>query len=417
MKIAKIIAREIYDSRGIPTIQCELTLDNGSTVISQVPSGTSTGPYEAVELRDGGTRLFGAGVRKAVENIEMVIAPHLAGQELHAIELDVKLIDIDGTPDKSKLGANTLLAVSMALYKAEALAEQLNLYEYIAYIMEAETVTMPFPLINMINGGVHANNNLRIQEFLVVPVGISNFRLAFEAGILVFNELKNILLKEKKHIAVGYEGGFVCDFAHDTEALDLLMTAIETVHAQYKFTCVLGLDIAASQMYDRKKKIYKWRDKKFTSDQLIKFYKELTKNYPIFFLEDGLYEDDWEGWVQLTEELEGKTQIVGDDLFATNIPRIDKGSKLHAANAVVIKPNQIGTVTETLQAIKLCKHRGLSTIVSHRSGETEDTFIADLAVGSSAGYIKAGGCCRSERVAKYNRLLAIEDTLTLNLLS
>jgi enolase len=416
MKIVRIIGREVYDSRGWPTIQCELFLENGQSVLSFVPSGLSTGMYEAIELRDGGKRLCGKGVLKAIENIEQVIAPQLVGKEPQAVEMDLKMIEIDGTQNKSRLGANAMLAVSMALYRAEALIEDVKLYELIAYVMEADSVSLPFPLLNIINGGAHASNNLQIQEFMVVPVGAPNFRSAFEVGVLVFHELGSLLKARNKSLAVGDEGGFACNFSSDTEAFDILLEAIEKVNNTHTLSCVIAIDVAASQFYNTVTKRYRWHDKQLTSDEMIDFYQDLTKKYPIYSIEDGLSEDDWASWVKMTKVLENKTQVVADDLFVTNIYRIMEGSDEHAANSVIIKPNQVGTITESLQAIKLCKSQRLNTIVSHRSGETEDTFIADLAVGSSAGQIKAGGCCRSERIAKYNRLLTIEDELALMIL-
>ena len=418
MKIVRIIAREVYDSRGWPTVSCELFLDNDASVVSYVPSGLSTGVYEAIELRDGGKRLMGKGVRKALENIEMIIAPVLLGQEPQAIELDTKLLELDGTSDKSRLGANALLAVSMAVYKAQALVEGLELYELIGYLMGADTVSLPFPMVNIINGGVHGANNLLIQEFMVVPIGAPNFRTAFESVVLVYNELKNLLLEKNLSIAVGDEGGFAAAFCSDTQALDFLLEALErvTVTTDSAATCIIALDIAASRYYDLSTQLYTWGTEQKTADEMIDYYTQLVKQYPIYALEDALSEHDWQGWIQLTQKLGKDVQIIGDDLFATNIYKIAQGILDNVATGVIIKPNQAGTVTETLQAIKLCKSSGLNTIVSHRSGDTEDTFIADLAVGASAGQIKAGACCRSERVAKYNRLLVLEDTLTFSLL-
>lgn len=416
MKIARIVAREIFDSRGWPTVQCEIILENGQSVISSVPSGISTGYYEALELRDGGKRIFGKGVLKVVENIEHIIAPLFVGKEPQAVEMDLKMIEVDGTFDKSRLGANSILAVSMALYRAEALVNSLELYELIAYTLGTDTVSLPFPFLNVINGGLHASNKLSIQEFMIVPVGASNFRSAFEAGILVYHTLASLLKSRNKSVAVGDEGGFACGFESNTEALDILFEAIERVSTMHSLSCVMAIDVAASQFYDANTKLYNWQDKQLTSDEMISFYQDLANQYPIYSIEDGLAEDDWVGWKKMTKALENKAQVIGDDLFVTNIFRIAQGSDEQIANCVIIKPNQIGSITECLQAIKLCKSRQLNTIVSNRSGETEDTFIADLAVGASSGQIKAGGCSRSDRLAKYNRLLAIEDNLTLSLL-
>ncbi len=415
MKISRIIGREIYDSRGWPTVQCELTLDNGETIISSVPSGKSVSSFEAVELRDGGDRLRGKGVLKAIENLEQ-LAPLFVGSVPRGVDMDLRIIEVDGTADKSKIGANASLALSMALYKAEAVVEGLSLFELIAYVMDADTVTMPFPMINVINGGAHASNALRIQEFMIVPVGAPSFRSAFEAAVLVYHELHDILQEHNKTTCVGDEGGFASQFTDDLQALDILVEALERVNGKHSHSSILALDVAASQFYDPVDKLYTWGNKKLTSSELISFYETLTEKYPIYSIEDGLSEMDIDGWKQMYARLENKVQLVGDDLFATNIHRIAAAVDENIANSVIIKPNQVGTITEALQAIELCKSVGFSTIVSHRSGETEDTFIADLAVGASAGQIKAGACCRGERLAKYNRLLAIEDTLSFALL-
>lgn len=415
MKIERIVAREIYDSAGWPTVQCEIYLENGDSVISSVPSGTSVSEYEAVELRDGDARLCGKGVRKAVDNIEQIIAPHFIGLHPQALEMDMKMIELDGTTNKSKLGANALLAVSMSLYRAEALCEGMELYEFIATLMDEDSVSLPFPLLNVINGGAHTDNNLRIQEFLIMPVGAPTFRSAFEAGVLVFHELGELLKSLDKSTALGMEGGYACNFRTEREALDLLLEAIERVSKRHTLSCVIALDVAASQFYDPITGLYHWHDRTLTAHDMISFYQDLVTQYPIYSLEDPLSEDDWAGWISITQLLKEKVQIVGDDIFATDVQRIAKAAELHAATSVIIKPNQVGTITETLQAITLCKTQNLHTIVSHRSADTEDTFIADLAVGTSVGQIKSGSCARSERVAKYNRLLAIEDELTFSL--
>lgn len=411
MKITHIKAREIYDSRGWPTVECELYLDNGMITTASVPAGRSRSHHEACELRDGGKRLNGMGVQKAVEHIEKVIAPALIGKEPNGPTLDIAILDLDTMPDKSNLGANAILAVSMAVYKAQAIFEQIELYELLAYLCGAETISVPLPQFNMINGGVHADNNLPIQEFLVLPVGASSFRSAMEIGVTVFHELQNILRKKGKSTAVGDEGGFAAQFSGPEEALDYLVTAIEAVGKSEDTRCVIGLDFAASQYYDPTSTLYTWNNKKLSSLELIEAYQSLLQAYPIYSIEDPLAEDDWIAWQTLMTACGAEIQIVGDDIFATNFYRIEEGIKQGLANAVLIKPNQIGTITETLQAIQLCKQNNIKTIVSHRSGETNETFIADLAVGSSSGQIKAGGCCRGERLAKYNRLLAIEDTL------
>lgn len=412
MKIARIIAREIYDSEGWPTVQCEVVLDNGDSVIASVPSGTSVGAYEALEMHDGGSRFQGKGVQKAIQNIEHAIAPLFIGHVPNALEMDVQMIECDGTEDKSRLGANAILAVSMALYRAEAHMEGLELYEFIAAMCNAQTVSIPFPLLNVINGGAHTQNNLRIQECMLMPIGAQTFRSAFEVAALTFHELGELLKKHGISTAVGPEGGYACGFSGEQQALDLMLEAIEQVNSRHALSCVMALDVAASQFYDEKTGLYSWHDKMVTSDELIAYYEKLVTQYPIYSIEDGLSQQDWQGWQKLTKTLAQKVQIVGDDLIATNMKRIIMASEEQAVTSVIIKPNQVGTITETIQAIMIAHERGLNTMVSHRSRETEDTFIADLAVGTSAGQIKTGSCARSERVAKYNRLLAIEDELT-----
>ncbi len=409
MKIQRILAREIFDSSGWPALQCELHLEKGHYVLASVPAGSSVGAYEAIELRDGTDRFNGKGLSKAIHTIEHIIAPLLVEQKLSAVDMDQRLIELDGTPDKSRLGANTLLAVSMALYKAEAVAEGIELFEFIAALVGAETVSLPFPLVELIDGGVHADNNVPIQEMLLMPVGAPTFRSAFEVTALVFHEFGNILKKQGRSTEVGQEGGYACNFKDEREAFDLMMEAIEHVNKKQSLSCVIALDVASSQLYDVDKGLYKWHDRWLTSDEMIHMYEQLVAQYPIYSIEDGLAQDDWASWTTLTRTLQDKVQIVGDDLLVTNSTRILHASEDKAVTAAIIKPNQVGTVTETLQAIMLCKERGLNTIVSHRSSETDDTFIADLAVGASAGQIKAGSC---KRPVKYNRLLVIEDTLT-----
>lgn len=415
MKITQMIGREIYDSRGWPTIQCELFLDDSVRITAAVPAGLSRGRYEAHELRDGGKRLWGRGVTKAIENIEYIIAPEMIGKEPHIFEMDQKILELDGTPDKSHLGANATLAASMAICKAQAVNEELELYELIAYLSGSESVSLPFPLINLINGGLHASNNLQIQEFMIIPVGAANFRAAMELSVTVFHELKNVLQRHGKSVAIGDEGGYAPDMTSDLEALDMLCEALDRVELIQGRQSIIALDIAASRFYDTATKTYQWQGSRVNAEELIEWYGQLIENYPIYSIEDGLSEDDWYGWEMFTKHLEHKVQIVGDDIFATNPQRIIEGTRRQITSAVVIKPNQIGTILETLQAIRLCKNNQLNIVVSHRSGETDDTFIADLAVGASVGQIKAGGCCRSERLSKYNRILAIEDELTISL--
>jgi enolase len=409
MKIAKVQAREIFDSRGLPTLECQIFLDNGTSVLSSVPSGASKGIHEALELRDGGERLFGKGVLKAIEYIEETIAPELIGKKPDPFAMDRFMIELDGTVNKAKLGANTMLAVSMAIVKAQAAAEEMELYESIAHLYGAETVTLPYPLFNVINGGVHADNNLLIQEFLIMPVGGASFRESLEHAMILFHELKAVLKKLGKNIAVGDEGGFAASFSSELEALDLLGDVIARIGNGNLFA--IALDVASSQFYDTQTQCYNWHDDFLTSEEMIKFYATLIQTYPIYSIEDGLSQDDWQGWIAMTKTLGDRIQLVGDDLFVTSVQRLKHGISVGAANAALIKPNQIGTVTETLEAIRTSSELGMNVIISHRSGETEDTFIADLAVGTSAGQIKAGGCSRSERLAKYNRLIRIEDSL------
>jgi enolase len=415
MKIRKVIGRELYDSRGWPTVGCEIVLDNGASVYSSVPSGLSRGRYEAYELRDGGKRLFGKGVLKAIEHIDLVIAPELIGREPDALTMDFRLLELDGTPEKSYLGANAMLAVSMALYRAQALVEEVQLYELIAYTLGAESVSLPFPLFNVINGGKHAYNKLTIQECMIVPVGASNFREAMEIGVTLFHCLKQVLERHGQQLIIGDEGGFAPLVTSDTQALDYLMEAIEKLLLEDEKQCVIALDMAASGWYDSTVKKYYLHGRSYTNDELLSWYQELVEAYPIYSIEDGLAEDDLEGWRLMAQVLEPRVQIVGDDLFATNPHRVAKGVEESLANAVIIKPNQIGTVTEALQVARMCKNYNLQAIASHRSGETEDSFIADFAVGISAGQFKGGGLCYSDRMAKYNRLLTIEDTLSLSL--
>lgn len=414
MKITGISAREIFDSRGFPTLECEIVLDDNVPVVASVPTGASRGPFEVFELRDGDNdRLMGRGVQKAINIIETEIAPELIGRKPDVVEFDLKMIDLDGTPQKTRLGGNTMIAVSMALCKAQAYAHGLHVYELIAQLCDFESVSLPFPMFNIINGGLHANTGLQIQEFMIVPTGASSYRTSLELATIVFHTLGELLKKQGKIIGVGDEGGYAVSFSHEREALDIIMEAINFSGVDREGDFVLALDIAASQFYDPKTKLYKWHNTPVTSQEMIQEYVSLASHYPLYSIEDGLGYDDHEGWHTLTETLGEKLQIVGDDLFATNAHRIAEAMEKGLANAAVIKPNQIGTVIETLQAIKLCKEHGFNTIVSHRSGETNDTFIVDLAVGTSAGQIKAGGCSRGERMAKYNEMLRIEDNLVL----
>jgi len=411
VKIEKIRAREIYDSRGYPTIACDLLLKDGTVVTSAVPAGTSCGKYEAFELRDGGTRLMGKGVLKAIETINNVIAPVFEGKEPHLVDMDARMLEMDGTEDRSKFGANSILAVSMAICRAQAHIEMLELYAFIAQICEFDVVALPIPMFNMINGGLHANNKSSLQEILVVPKDIDNFEQAMEFGATVFHILKNILDEHGKSTAVGYEGGFASAFDNTRQALDYVQEAIARAKQECAGDAVIAIDVAAAHLYDQGKQRYIIDGKQFSTSELLAWYVELSDAYNIYAIEDGLLEDDWKGWSKMIDILSQEQLVVGDDFYATNSERIYKAIEQGIASGVVIKPNQIGTITETLQAVKLCEESGIPVIVSHRSGETNDTFIADLAVGISAQHIKAGGLSRGERMAKYNRLMTIERDL------
>lgn len=411
MKIVEVIGREIFDSRGIPTVECEIVLQNGLRADASVPSGASCSSFAARELRDGGFRLMGQGVLKPIQILEQVIAPVLIGREPNLIEMDQDMVLLDDTDDKSKLGANTILAASIAICKVQALTELIQPYELIADLCGYDLVSIPFPMFNVINGGAHAQNNLAFQEFMIIPVGISTIHAALEVAVTLFHILKKLLHQQGYSTAVGDEGGFAPRLDHETQALDLIMEAISYVQQDFEGSIMLAIDVAATQFYNKKTKLYELHGKQLSSDQMIDYYTHLVNNYPLYAIEDGLAEEDWGGWQDLTAKLGSRLEIVGDDIFATNPHRIYDGIEQHVANTVVIKPNQVGTVTEALQAIKLCKEYDRNVIVSHRSGETNDFFIADVAVGTSAGQIKAGGLSRGERMAKYNRLLKIEDEL------
>lgn len=408
MKIVDIQAREILDSRGIPTISCSIILEDGTYVDAAVPSGASVGMYEALELRDGGQRLGGKGVKKAIENIHTNIAPLFIGCEVQALEMDQELVALDPSQQKSELGANATLAVSMALFRAHASVLGIELYSFLAQSLELDEVAMPVPLVNVINGGSHAQNNLSIQEYLIIPYGVLSFTQATEYAVEITYALKSILKKNNKNICVGDEGGFAPDFTSDKEPFDYILQAINEVGYSDK-EIALGIDVASSSFYDVEKKLYRFAGKFVGSDHLIEFYKNLAQEYPIIYLEDGLHENDWQYWSVLKKELGDNVRIIGDDLLVTSRERIAHAIDCQAVNGAIIKPNQVGTVSESLQAAILCKEAGLVTVASHRSGETCDTFIADFALGINANYIKCGGCTRGERVAKYNRLMQIES--------
>lgn len=406
-EIVEIFAREILDSRGNPTVEVEVILDSGALGIAKVPSGASTGQNEALELRDGGRRYHGKGVLGAVKNIMEEIAPRLRGMESSMqTDIDKLLIDLDGTENKSRLGANAILGVSMAVAKASAVESGLPLYRYLG---GANAKTLPVPMMNIINGGAHADNNLDIQEFMIVPVKFETFSEALRAGVEIFHSLKKILKKEGLNTAVGDEGGFAPNLKNNTEAILLILKAIEEAGYKPGEDVYIALDVAASELYE--KGLYKFEDKTISSEELIAYYETLIGKYPLISIEDGLSELDWSGWESLTKRLGSRLQLVGDDIFVTNPSLIGKGIMLGIANSVLIKLNQIGTVTETLDAIETTKKAGYTAVISHRSGETDDTTIADLAVACNTGFIKTGSLSRGERIAKYNRLLRIEDEL------
>lgn len=408
--IAKIHAREILDSRGNPTLEAEVTLADGAFGRAAVPSGASTGTKEAVELRDGDkTRYLGKGVRKAVENVNGAIEQALAGFDAaDQAGLDRRLIDLDGTENKGRLGANALLGVSLAAAHAVAASRKQALWQYLA---QGNDVMLPVPMMNIINGGAHADNNVDFQEFMVLPVGFTSFSEALRAGTEIFHSLKSVLKGHGLSTAVGDEGGFAPDFRSNVEALDTILEAIGKAGYTAGEDVLLGLDVASSEFFDNGKYNLVGENKRLTSDQFVDFLADWVAQYPIISIEDGLAEDDWAGWKLLTDRIGNQVQLVGDDLFVTN-PRIFKeGIDTGTANAILIKVNQIGTLSETLEAIAMADRAGYAAIVSHRSGETEDTTIADIAVATTATQIKTGSLCRSDRVAKYNQLLRIEQAL------
>ncbi len=414
MKIKKIWANQILDSRGWPTVECNLQMEDDHLIKSSVPSGASTGKLEALELRDGDKNHYlGRGVLKAVENINKIIAPTLINRESDLKLMDSELINLDGTENKSKLGANAILAVSMAIIRAQAYIEKKELYQFIGDFFCNKNFILPKVMFNVLNGGAHADNGIDFQEFMIMPISGKSFAENLQMATIVYHNLKDILKKNGYAVGVGDEGGFAPKIEGSgkdiiKKVFDLLSQAIVSSNYSLGKDIVFCLDVAASQFYDENNKIYNLGKEKLTTEELISFYEDLIKNYSIHSIEDGLYEQDWSGWKVLTEKLGQKVQLVGDDLFVTNPRLIQKGIDSSIANAVLIKPNQIGTVTETLAAIRLAQDNGYKTVISHRSGETCDTFISDLAVAVGAGQMKAGAPCRSERVAKYNRLLEIE---------
>lgn len=408
--IVEIYAREVLDSRGNPTVEVEVTTENGIVGSAIVPSGASTGVHEAVELRDGDkTRYLGKGTLNAVNNVNEIIAEELIGFDVFdQVGVDRALIQIDGTENKSKLGANAILGVSMAVARAAAIESDTPLYEYIGGV---NAKTLPVPMMNILNGGEHADNNVDIQEFMVMPAGACSFKEALRMGTEVFHNLKSVLKSKGYNTAVGDEGGFAPNLNSNEEALKTIMEAIEKAGYVAGKDIFLALDVASSEMYENRKYNFKGEGKIYSSEELVNYYCDLVEKYPIISIEDGLSEDDWDGWKLLTEKIGNKVQLVGDDLFVTNYSRLNMGIEKGIANSILIKLNQIGTITETLDAIELAKTHGYTCVISHRSGETEDTTIADLAVAVNAGQIKTGSASRTDRICKYNQLLRIEDRL------
>lgn len=411
--IAEIHARQILDSRGNPTVEVDVLTENGVLGRAAVPSGASTGAHEAVELRDGDKKKYlGKGVLKAVENVNEIIADQLTGIEVALqAHIDHMLIRIDGTENKAKLGANATLAVSMAVAKAASLERELPLYRYLGGV---NAVTLPIPMMNILNGGAHADNKIDFQEFMVMPVGAPNFSEGLRWGVEIFHALKNVLKKKGFSTNVGDEGGFAPNIQSNEEAIETVLEAISA--AGYKAGSQIGIamDAANTELWDAKKKKYvfhKSSGKEMSSEQLVKYWEGWVKKYPIISIEDGMAEDDWKGWKMLTDAVGHKCQLVGDDLFVTNVKRLEKGIDEETANALLVKVNQIGTVTETIDAVSLAQRNGYNTIMSHRSGETEDTTIADLAVALNCGQIKTGSASRTDRMAKYNQLIRIEEML------
>jgi len=409
--IIEVHGREIIDSRGNPTVEADVILSSGAQGRAAVPSGASTGEHEAVELRDGDTKRYGGkGVSEAVRNVNEVIGPRLEGMAASdQIAVDAEMMDLDGTPNKSKLGANAILSVSLAVARAAAADTGLPLYRYLGGPMAR---VLPVPMMNILNGGAHASNNVDVQEFMIVPIGAETFAEALRMGVETFHALKKVLSKKGLSTAVGDEGGFAPSLPSNEAALDAVMQAIEAAGYQPGRDLAIALDPAASEFHQDGEYVFKKGDgSRRSAAEMVELYAQWVDRYPIVSIEDGLAEDDWEGWTQLTERLHDRVQLVGDDLFVTNVDRLGRGIEEGVANAILIKVNQIGTLTETLQCIELAKGSAYGVVISHRSGETEDTFIADLAVASGAGQIKTGSACRTDRIAKYNQLLRIGEEL------
>lgn len=408
--IESVYAREVLDSRGNPTVEVEVVLESGAQGRAIVPSGASTGAFEAVELRDGDkSRYLGKGTQTAVDNVNNIIAEQLEGMEsTDQPGIDALLIELDGTHNKGKLGANAILGVSMAVARASADELGLPLYQYIGGVNAKQ---LPVPMMNILNGGEHADNSVDVQEFMILPVGAPSFKEGLRMGAEVFHSLKKVLSERGLACGVGDEGGFAPNLGSNREALELIVEAISKAGYEPGKDVMLGLDVAATEMYDKETKLYdlKHEGKKLTAEEMVDLYEDWTTNFPIITIEDGLDEEDWDGWKVLTDRLGKKIQLVGDDLFVTNTERLERGIEAGVANSILIKVNQIGTITETLDAIEMAKRAGYTAVISHRSGETEDTTIADLAVAVNAGQIKTGAPSRTDRVAKYNQLLRIEE--------
>lgn len=408
--IIDVYAREILDSRGNPTVEVDVTLEDGTFGRAQVPSGASTGAYEAVELRDGDkARYLGKGVLQAVKNVNEVIAPEIVGLDATAqVEIDNLMLALDGTPNKSKLGANAILGVSMAVAKAAAKALKLPLYKYLGGVNAKE---LPVPMMNILNGGEHADNNVDIQEFMIMPVGATSFREALRMNTEIYHQLKSVLKSKGLSTAIGDEGGFAPNLASNEDAIKVILEATDKAGYVAGKDIMIALDVAATEIYKDGKYHLEGEGVVKTSEEMVAYYEMLVNKYPIVSIEDGLAEDDWAGWKLLTEKLGKCVQLVGDDLFVTNVERLSTGIEKETANAILIKVNQIGSITETFNAIEMAKRAGYTCIISHRSGETEDTTIADIAVALNAGQIKTGAPARTDRVAKYNQLLRIEEEL------
>ncbi|MDN4594322.1 phosphopyruvate hydratase [Polycladomyces subterraneus] len=409
-RIVDVYAREVLDSRGNPTVEVEVVLESGDVGRAIVPSGASTGAYEAVELRDGDKeRYLGKGVLKAVQHVNEIIAPELEGWDAtDQVGIDKHLIELDGTPNKGKLGANAILGVSMAVARAAAEALGVPLYNYLGGF---NAKTLPVPMMNILNGGKHADNNVDIQEFMIMPVGAPSFHEGLRMGAEIFHNLKAVLKEKGLATSVGDEGGFAPNLSSNEEALQTIVAAIERAGYKPGEDVLLALDVAATELYKDGQYHLAGEGVTRSSEEMIAFYEELVSKYPVVSIEDGLSEDDWDGWKQLTERLGGKVQLVGDDLFVTNTERLSQGIQKGVGNSILIKVNQIGTLTETFDAIEMAKRAGYTAVISHRSGESEDTTIADIAVATGAGQIKTGAPSRTDRVAKYNQLLRIEDEL------